>query len=183
MDKYFKDANLVPPHDTYLEKLVALHRLVRERKPGRVLELGVKHGFMKYVILKAQELEGRGELVSVDRSALAMRTKETGHLVPDSLRNRWILKIGEASSILPTIGKFDLVCEDVGAPLDASIIPMLWDCTSENGALFVAARTTKPEYDKFAESHEGWSSKAEGVNNPRAAWGLLLRTPRIHSGN
>ena len=175
-ERYYRDPSRVPPHDTYVEKLVALHNLVLELRPARLLEIGVKHGFTTYAILSAVRRNRRGRLTSIDmEDRVPMLRLPVGHVVPAELRRSWELKVGDATDLVPTLGPFDFVCEDVGAPLDFSVIPLLWDSLAPGGTMFIAARTTKPEYEEFAKSKGGWASKAEGVATRRAAWGVLKK--------
>jgi predicted O-methyltransferase YrrM len=70
-----------------------LFALVRKTKPALVLETGVADGESTVAILSAMELNGHGELVSVDIAP------NVGGLVSDSERVRWRLHILDASRV------------------------------------------------------------------------------------
>lgn len=96
-----------------------LWRLVRDRRPARVVETGVCNGLSSAVILEAMAANGVGELVSIDlpEFAEAERNTETfwegkggavvppgkssGWLVPDARRDRWRLVLGRSGELLP----------------------------------------------------------------------------------
>ncbi len=90
--------------------------LTRVFKPEIVVETGVWSGKSTWSILQAMKDNGVGRLFSIDRGLKAfgdtrLPVKEIGGLVPESLRNRWTLIIGDARIEL---GK---LCSDVG-PID-----------------------------------------------------------------
>lgn len=96
-----------------------LWRLVRDRRPARVVETGVCNGLSSAVILEAMAANDHGELVSVDLPEFAEAERNTdafwegkggavvppgkssGWLVPDPRRDRWKLVLGRARDLLP----------------------------------------------------------------------------------
>ncbi|MFP4051775.1 MAG: class I SAM-dependent methyltransferase [Thermoplasmata archaeon] len=96
-----------------------LYSLVREKKPKTVVETGVCNGLSSAVILKALDDNDKGKLYSVDlpakvnsdeipddrTGAVIPPTKNSGWAVPDKLRSRWTLKIGDTFKQTPTIFK------------------------------------------------------------------------------
>ena len=79
------------------------YALVRVLRPAVVLETGVHDGLSSAVILAALERNGRGRLVSVDLPStdLPPTVDGAGWLVPERLRSRWTLLVGDARRLLP----------------------------------------------------------------------------------
>lgn len=77
-----------------VELLYALARII---KPRVVLETGVGSGISSAFILKALELNGSGDLFSID---LPDEGGLSGWAVPDELRKNWHLHIGSSSLLL-----------------------------------------------------------------------------------
>lgn len=96
-----------------------LYCIVRHLRPETVVETGVGAGLSSGFMLKALEMNGAGRLFSIDlpnhetvlsregRIPLAIAIlpegKEPGFLVPQSLRQRWVLRIGKTQKILPKL--------------------------------------------------------------------------------
>ncbi|MFW5945645.1 MAG: class I SAM-dependent methyltransferase [Candidatus Natronoplasma sp.] len=93
-----------------------LYDLIREVKPEIMVETGVCNGFSSSVILKAMEKNEKGRLYSVDlpvnldetcsggrTGAVLPPEKESGWAVPDALRKRWTLRVGNTYHELPKI--------------------------------------------------------------------------------
>ncbi len=92
-----------------------LYLLVRCARPNFVLETGVNRGWSSAAILRALEHNDRGRLVSIDLpnadpggrvDADGMRDfswvpqDRTGLEVPEHLRHRWTLRLGDARQML-----------------------------------------------------------------------------------
>jgi hypothetical protein len=76
----------------------------RVLRPTAVVETGVAYGVTSAFILKALEVNGHGELYSVDLPPLRGRADEfIGAAIPDGLRPRWRLHRGTGQRILPAI--------------------------------------------------------------------------------
>jgi predicted O-methyltransferase YrrM len=82
--------------------LEALYLVVRAARPRVVVETGVLYGASSAHILAALDRNGEGELFSVD---LPHEPQEPPHhfLVPDELRRRWNLVIGDSRRELPAL--------------------------------------------------------------------------------
>jgi predicted O-methyltransferase YrrM len=79
----------------------ALYLLVRLIKPYRVIETGVSAGVSSAHILAALRDNDKGELHSIDLPPDNLPPgKECGWAVPESLRSRWHLHIGDAKDLL-----------------------------------------------------------------------------------
>jgi predicted O-methyltransferase YrrM len=82
--------------------LKALYLLVRAARPRLVVESGVLYGASSAHILAALAANGEGELHSIDLAH--DETEPPGDfLVPDGLRDRWHLIVGDSRSELPAL--------------------------------------------------------------------------------
>lgn len=96
-----------------------LYLLVRETRPGLVVETGVLYGRSSAVLLQAMHDNQHGRLVSVDVPpalhgvldvgglkagvSLLSRSHTVGSSVPESLRDRWDLRLGDSLKVLPDL--------------------------------------------------------------------------------
>ncbi len=96
---------------------------IRVLAPDNIIETGVAHGYSSWIILNALHKNNKGKLFSIDLPNNDTNTDynfkdqpTTGWLVPDSLRGRWEMHLGDAKVILPQllekIGKLDLFFHD-----------------------------------------------------------------------
>jgi hypothetical protein len=97
--------------------LRALYCLCRIFKPAFVVETGVASGGSSYVILSALEKNGKGHLYSIDLppgqwtnkgyakidTVALPENKTPGWIVPEKLRHRWTLRLGDAKEELPRL--------------------------------------------------------------------------------
>jgi len=120
-----------------------LYLFVRAARPERIVETGVAAGFSSSYLLQGLADNGGGRMVSidlptldpsgrVDRDGVTDRSRvrsaeRTGFIVPDRLRDRWELRLGDAKELLPrTLGELapiDLFFHDS----DHSYDHMLWE--------------------------------------------------------
>ena len=99
---------------------IVYYALVRLLQPRLVVETGVNNGFSTRFLLLAMERNGCGMLHSIDmptpQEDVRQLGKETGWLVPDRLRARWQLHLGDARKLLPTLlqelGTLDIFIHD-----------------------------------------------------------------------
>jgi predicted O-methyltransferase YrrM len=103
-----------------------IYYLIRKFQPKVVVETGVFYGNSSYHILKALQENNKGSLYSIDlpaykekggyydenpykneeeRNASLPEGKEAGFLVPEYLKNRWELILGDAKNELPKLFK------------------------------------------------------------------------------
>lgn len=116
------DADLVPPtrpiragisHRVTLGRW--LYAAVRVARPEIVIETGVAAGTSSWLILNALAKNGEGRLYSIDlpnrdpTRPYNVGEESTGRLVPEQLRPRWELLLGDSHGRLPE------VLDDVGA--------------------------------------------------------------------
>ena len=106
--------------------LYALGRLVR---PSVVVETGVAGGVSSAHILSALQHNSKGHLYSIDlgESGYLPAGKETGWIVPEELRDRWTLLMGDAKEVLPDLldelGAVEIFLHDS----DHSYEHMMWE--------------------------------------------------------
>jgi SAM-dependent methyltransferase len=93
--------------------------LVRYLRPRKVVETGVARGLTTSIVLQALEVNGVGDLYSVDLPPSIDRhgfTDQTAAAVPDDLTGRWTLVRGSSRRRLPgllkTLGSIDLFIHD-----------------------------------------------------------------------
>lgn len=93
---------------------VIFYTIVRLLKPDIILETGVASGISSAYILSALEENKRGQLFSIDLPpdyvkfegrVLIPKDKEPGWLIPEELKKRWRLELGESSEKLPPVLK------------------------------------------------------------------------------
>lgn len=95
----------------------AVYALVRLLKPGVMVETGVADGTTSAYILRAMEENGRGKLYSIDLPSSRLPAgKAPGWIVPEELRKRWELRVGDAAGLLPPLleelGEIDIFLHD-----------------------------------------------------------------------
>lgn len=86
-----------------------LYCCVRVFQPETMIETGVAHGSSSWIILNAMEKNGTGRLISIDLPNndtnaaynFGQSTPPTGWRVPELLRKRWSLRLGDARVLLP----------------------------------------------------------------------------------
>lgn len=84
---------------------------VRATKPEVMIETGVSHGASSWIILNAMRKNGKGTLYSIDLPNLDTNAlynfksgqEKTGWMVPEELRSRWELILGDARIELPAL--------------------------------------------------------------------------------
>jgi methyltransferase family protein len=119
------DSSLVQIFDRYDTELCAnykgcfLYAMIRKAKPLVVIETGVASGVSSYSILQALEDNGKGSLYSIDLPNVSLplpKGQNAGFLVPESLKSRWTLKLGDSKSELPIlldrVGSVDFFIHD-----------------------------------------------------------------------
>lgn len=120
-------------------RVLFLYILLRLLKPEKVIETGCFSGWTSTLILLALQKNGQGHLWSIDIPAQAgSRTMnvglpselEPGFLVPEELRSRWTLILGDVKDHLL------LLCRDIGMidvfyhDSDHTYNHMMWEYTS-----------------------------------------------------
>lgn len=103
--------------NAHLDMARLCYILCRICKPQVVVETGVANGVTSTFMLQALEINGGGELHSIDLPPLAVYDgSEIGSLVPENLRHRWRLNTGSSRRLLPPLvrrlGRVDLFVHD-----------------------------------------------------------------------
>jgi len=106
------------------------YAILRLKKPEIVIETGCCTGTTTSLILYALQQNQRGHLYSIDMRFpddwLSTGQLETGFLVPENLKSRWSLILGDTKVELPkllaTLGKVDLFYHDA----DHSYVYQMW---------------------------------------------------------
>ena len=103
----------------YNYKSTYLYSIARLAKPEVVIETGVAAGISSFSILQALEDNKAGVLYSIDlpnATEKVPRRQEPGFLVPERLRPRWKLLLGDSRELLPSLvdrlGTIDVFCHD-----------------------------------------------------------------------
>ncbi len=104
-------ANLAHADDLRFHSLT-IYTVVRLLKPKFMIETGVAQGKSSSMALLAMEHNQQGRLISIDLpnpagelredgTRTSTGTRPVGWLVPDYLRSRWMLQLGDARDLLP----------------------------------------------------------------------------------
>lgn len=157
-----------------------LHAVVRELQPEVVIETGVASGRSSSAILDALEKNGKGKLYSIDlpqfyrgdnpesfithEGNMELRGfipegKEPGWLIPEHLRSRWKLILGDSNLELPKLLK-DIASVDVFYhDGDHSYETMsyefraMWEKIPEGGFLFSDDTKWNTAWSEFVARH------------------------------
>lgn len=83
---------------------------IRTLKPEHVIETGVAHGYSSWIILNAMHKNNKGTLYSIDlpnndtnKDYNFNDQPTTGWMVPDNLKERWQMLLGDSKVILPKL--------------------------------------------------------------------------------
>ncbi|MFW5904419.1 MAG: class I SAM-dependent methyltransferase [Candidatus Saliniplasma sp.] len=159
------------PADLGKESAILLYSLILEQKPETIVETGVCNGLSSSVILKALEDNDKGRLISIDLPAKAGsddisedRTgavippyKESGWVVPNHLRSRWTLRIGdtfkETPKIFEKIGTTDMFIHDSDHSYEGMMFEfsLAWRHLKDNGFLLADNIGMSDAFDHFAK--------------------------------
>ena len=98
-------------------ELSVLYVLVRLLQPQCIIETGVSAGVSSAYILRALEDNQKGHLYSIDLPPDSLLSgKTSGWIVPQYLRHRWTLKIGDSKAVLKPllddVGEIDCFIHD-----------------------------------------------------------------------
>ena len=100
------------------KKVLIQYAVVRALQPTVVVETGVAGGVSSAYLLLALQRNGRGILHSIDCNdqAYLLENQTVGWIVPDWLRSRWHLHLGDASELLAALlrelGEIDVFIHD-----------------------------------------------------------------------
>lgn len=114
-------ARSLPDIDYGFPEASKLFAVVRAFKPRVIVETGVASGVSSAHILRALDANGAGRLYSIDlpnvqEHSVLPEGRTPGWIVPDFLRGRWELRLGDARTLLPelleTLGHVDVFLHD-----------------------------------------------------------------------
>jgi predicted O-methyltransferase YrrM len=93
--------------DFYAKKVALQYALVRPTKPEIILETGVASGVSTAYFLLALQMNGRGKLHSIElgETAYLPPGRAPGWMVPEWLRDRWTMHIGDSLMLLEPIAR------------------------------------------------------------------------------
>ena len=167
---------------------LALYVLCRAMKPGVFVETGVASGMSSSYILRALNRNDYGKLFSIDLPWYTVKYNWSGHgnddelkerpieknsgwIIPDNLRDRWVLHLGRTSEQLPpllkSIGPVDVFFHDS----EHSYENMSWEFQTiwpslKTGGMLVAHNVDKNNaFPDFERSVGGNSFRLSGMNN------------------
>ena len=115
--------------DLYAKKVLVQYAAVRAFQPEVIVETGVANGVSSAYLLFALQKNGRGRLHSIELGdpAYLPAGKPPGWVVPEWLRTRWHLMIGNSREFLPKLlaelGTIDVFIHDSLHTYDQ----MLWE--------------------------------------------------------
>lgn len=91
----------------YAKHVLLQYAIVRASKPNCILETGVANGVSSSYLLLAMEHNEKGFLRSIDVNdgSFLPPGKGVGWIVPEWLRHRWKMHLGDARELLPRILK------------------------------------------------------------------------------
>ena len=104
--------------DLWAKKVLVQYAAVRALTPQTVVETGVASGVSSAYLLLALARNQKGTLHSVDLSDASYLPagQEPGWIVPDWLRTRWRLHMGDVAAVLPSLlrdlGEVDIFIHD-----------------------------------------------------------------------
>ncbi len=101
----FHETKTVTSADPYATKVVLQYALVRALKPEIILETGVASGVSSSYILLALKANGKGTLHSIEIADTRFLPpgRQNGWIIPDWLRERWKLHVGDSRVLLGQI--------------------------------------------------------------------------------
>jgi len=102
----------------YAKRVLLQYAIVRAFKPDTMLETGIANGVSSAYLLLAMERNRKGSLHSIDVNdgSFLPPGKQVGWIVPEWLRHRWTVHLGDARELLPqvlgSIGRLDIFIHD-----------------------------------------------------------------------
>jgi len=174
-------------HVSWPEWIEFLYLAVRFAKPRIMVETGVFDGRSSAVILRALEENGSGELISIDLPAVKPIKGSTdsfpnstlppgcdpGWLVPEYLRSRYTLMLGDSKSYLPQVfakhGQVDIFFHDSLHTFAHQYFEYetAWPHLPENGLLISDAVLFSHAFHKFLKDQGKPYGHIEGFGAAR----------------
>ena len=157
-ESFFKTGE-IQSADLYAKKILVQYAAVRAFAPGVVVETGVATGVSSSYLLLALQKNGRGVLHSIELGdpRYLPSGKPPGWIVPEWLKTRWDLRIGDSRVLLPKllqeIGRIDIFIHDSLHTHDQ----MLWEYRTaypsirHGGLLFSDDAAWNPAFAEFCK--------------------------------
>lgn len=96
----------------FIKYVITWYALARKYKPKIIVETGVSMGFSSLMLLNAITRNGTGQLHSIDIGL----NYSVGYMVPEEMRQRWNLIIGDTKQklepLLNELGRIDMFIHD-----------------------------------------------------------------------
>jgi predicted O-methyltransferase YrrM len=145
--------------------LAELYAVVRAFRPDVVIETGVSSGMSSAHILLALAANGTGKLHSIDlpnvqQGSILPDGRATGWIVPDSLRGRWELQIGDSRQLLPDLlrrlDRVDLFLHDSDHSYEnmSFEFEQVWPWIERGGLLLSDDAHLHSAWDDFCARHD-----------------------------
>lgn len=156
-----------------------LYAVVRAAKPEVMVETGVASGMSSAHILRALARNGSGALYSLDlpnvqEGSILPPGRSTGWIVPDALRSRWTLQLGDTYELLPKLltglGRVDIFMHDSDHSYEAMLfefeqaLPRI----APGGLLMSDDTQLHTAWDDFCVRHGLRPSRVENLGVTRA---------------
>jgi hypothetical protein len=152
---------------------ILLYLFMRRFRPHHVIETGVEYGFSTAHILQGLHDNGSGDLVSIDLpttdpkghlsdgrwdGAHVKETGLTGAAVPEALRSRWELLLGDSRELLPMVLERHPIDaffhdSDHAAANMTREYRTAWDRMTEGGLLLSDDINLNSAFDEFSTEH------------------------------
>ena len=151
-----------------------IYVLLRLLKPETTIETGVEAGVSSSFLLQALADNNKGKLYSVDYRVnegehvenihlgiipveVIPPDKETGFVIPASLRNRWVFKPGKSSYVLPgllkELGKIQVFMHDSDHSYENMMFELtaIWDYLTDGGLILTHDTDSNSAFRDFAK--------------------------------
>lgn len=144
--------------DLYAKKILNQYAAVRALKPDLILETGIANGVSSSYLLLALENNRKGKLVSIglNEQNYLPKGKSLGWVVPEFLKPRWQVCVGDAAKLLPEvlagISQMDIFIHDSLHTYEH----MLWEFETAypklrpGGLLFADDALWNPSFPEFS---------------------------------
>src|SRR5215211_489644 len=163
------------------DELLRMIGAIVKRAPVRVMiETGVALGFSAATVLQAMQSRGEGHLYSIDLPAIQHDPDhEVGSAVPEPLRARWTLELGDSRDLLRPLGRRV-------APVDAFLHDALQTYSAQlqdfrtvwphlrSGGILVSDGVDNPAFVEFAREVAAQPHLVLGAGHPSAI-GLMRK--------
>jgi hypothetical protein len=142
-----------------------LYAIVRAAKPRVIVETGVASGRSSAHILQALDRNGIGQLHSIDlpnvqEGSVLPEGRAPGWIVPDSLRGRWKLQLGDSRELLPrlveSLDRVDIFLHDSDHSYEAMLFEFeqAYPKLTPGGLLLSDDTHLHTAWDDFCAKHE-----------------------------